>query len=80
MSYFAQYTSTTATHTGCVKQFVTSGQDTVLFPPNVEYDCDLCGNYHTFRLTRKRTVSTPSQRRQFDEYCISQSLERDVNL
>jgi hypothetical protein len=80
MPYFGQYTSTTVTRTGCVKQFVTVRQDTLLFPSNVEYDCDLCGDNHTFRLMRQHTVSTPNQHRQFDEYCINQSLERDVNL
>jgi len=75
-TYYGEY----RTVESCQKLWVSEGQDTLSFPPQVNYVCDLCKTSHNFRLNRTYTIVTPGQSRQFDEYCKRNSLERDVSI
>lgn len=78
--YYAEYQSAVTGTTGCIKTFMSEAREELVFPPQVEYHCDLCSKTHSFRLFRMHMVSTPSQQRQFDTYCTEQKLERDVEV
>lgn len=78
--YFGIYLSSTSGTTGCVKQFVTTPKEDLSFSPQVTYHCNLCGFDHGFRYSRAVVVSTPSAQRQFDQLCINNSWERDVEI
>jgi len=79
-SYHGEYISSVSGQTGCVKTFASLGQESLSFPPQVMYYCDLCSNKHGFRLTRTHQVATPSQERNFDRYCDINSIEQDVEV
>lgn len=65
---------------GCHKLWVSEYQDSLSFPPQVSYQCDLCHTTHNFRLGKTYTITTPSQERQFEEYCKKNSIEQDVSI
>jgi hypothetical protein len=64
----------------CPKVFVTTGQPSLLFPPRVEYTCDLCEKIHDFRFIRAFTVATPRQHKAFQEFCDELGVEQDVDI
>lgn len=81
VKYYGIYSSTTAGTTGCVKQFLSQpidGQSS--FPPQVEYDCDLCDTKHGFRLKTWHMTSTPSQVNSILEYAAKENMESNVKV
>lgn len=78
--YFAHYKSSSTGQSGCIKEFVTPETDHTMFPPQVSYACNLCKISHGFRLARTHIVNTPSMRKQFDTFCVSNHIERDVEV
>ena len=76
--FVAHYAASTVSTTGCVKQISTVPSTESLFPPQINYQCDLCNTTHAFRLVRSLVVTTPNQIRRFNEYCITQQIEQDV--
>lgn len=79
-TYHGFYRASTATITGCVKEFASIGQPSLQFPPQVSYYCDLCKTEHGFRFVRSVSVATPRQQLAFDEYCKSHFIEREVQV
>lgn len=78
--YYGIYHAATTGQTGCVKEFATVAQPTIVFAPQVNYYCDLCTTTHPFRYVRAITVATPSQTRTFETYCTERHIERDVEV
>lgn len=78
--YYGMYHAATTGQTGCVKEFVTVAQETVVFSPQVNYYCDLCATTHPFRYVRSVLVATPGQSRKFATYCHERHIERDVEV
>lgn len=78
--YYGHYRSTTTSQTGCVKEFLTTSQLTMLFPPQVQYLCDLCKVEHGFRFMTGHIVATPSQKKSLVKYCTDRGIEQDVTF
>lgn len=78
--YVGQYHSAVSSLTGCIKEFVSTKTDTMNFPPQVLYFCDLCNTTHPFRFTKSIIVHTPSQQKQLEAFCKSHHIERDVDV
>lgn len=75
-NYYAEY----GTVETCQKTWVSSPQNNIMFPPQVNYLCDKCKKSHNFRLRRTYTSSTPKQNKAFEEYCSRNNLESGVNI
>lgn len=75
-NYYAEY----GTVETCQKTWVSSAQNSIMFPPQVAYTCDKCKKNHNFRLRRTYTASTPSQNKAFAEYCFKNNLEFGVSI
>jgi hypothetical protein len=80
MSYFGHYKSTTTSQNGCIKEFVTVGNTTVLFPPQVQYECTLCKKVHGFRFVKPWLISSEKQKKDFIKYCVDNSIETEVSI
>lgn len=81
MRYYAIYSSTQAGITGCVKQFLTQPVDgNSSFPPQVEYDCDLCSTKHGFRLRTWHMASTKSQDEAILSFAAKENMESNVKV
>lgn len=80
MSFIGFYASSTTSNTGCVKRFVTTEREDLLFPAQVEHLCDLCGSTHNFRLDRVATMATPRQRKSIRAYVTAQAIDLDVQI
>lgn len=76
--YYGEYKSSTSSETGCLKRFVSTETNSLLFPPVVHYSCDLCKSKHSFGFTKAWTVNTPSQQKKFAEYCEQNQIEQGV--
>lgn len=79
-TYYGEYRSSTVSQTGCIKQFVTSPNTHLLFPPQVSYECSLCNKTHGFRLVRTWSVSTEKQIKSFEKYCVDHKMDLDVPI
>lgn len=81
MQYYAIYSSTTTGTTGCVKKFLSQPVDkNASFPPQVEYDCDLCNTKHGFRLRTWHMASTKSQHDSIKSYAAKENMESNVKV
>lgn len=81
MEYFAIYSSTQSGVTGCVKQFLTEPiTGNTAFPPQVEYECDLCNRKHGFRLKSWHMASTKRQKDAILAYATKENLEFNVKV
>lgn len=78
--YYGLYRSSTTSTTGCVKEFITHPKDNMLFPPQVQYKCDLCNVEHGFRFIMGHITATPKQIKSFIEYCVAKGIEQEVEI
>lgn len=78
--HYGEYKSTTTSQTGCLKQFVTSATDSILFPPQVSYPCSLCKKSHGFGLVKTWILYSDSQFKGFEKYCVDHGIETEVKL
>lgn len=78
--YHGHYKSATTSLTGCIKEFVSLPQNDLLFPPQVNYYCDLCKEEHNFRFLSGWQVASPKQFEDIKVYCSERSIERDVAI
>lgn len=74
--YYGHYKSSVVSQTGCVKEFVTTESDSLIFIPQVLTHCDLCNNVHGFRLYTVHMASTPKQKKSFNEFCEAKNLQQ----
>jgi hypothetical protein len=80
VTFVAFYTSSTTSTSGCVKKFVTTERDDLMFPAQVSHRCDMCNTTHSFRLDRVATMATPRQRRSIREYVSEQGIDIDIQI
>lgn len=78
--YYGHYKSSTTSQTGCIQEFVTVPQSTMMFPPQVIYECILCKSSHGFRFTLGHIASTRKQKGEFEAYCTKQGIELGVKV
>ena len=67
-----------AIETNCSKQIMTQKQEKLGFPASIIYNCDLCKKDHSFIFINTFSVSTPSQKKAFEEYCQNLSIEQNI--
>lgn len=78
--YHAIYQSSATSQSGCIKEFATIARSATVFPPQVNYHCDLCQATHGFRLLRTVVVATPRQKKAFAEHCARNRIECGVEV
>lgn len=78
--FYGIYHSSTQGGTGCVAIFVSEGQPTASFFPQLSYDCPLCAYRHGFRLVTVQTVATPNQIQAFEKFCKTKGYVTGVSV
>lgn len=80
-TYYGEYKSSTSSTSGCLKKFMTVGSENIIYPPQLNYTCDLCGTKtHGFGLVRVWSVATKRQLEGFTSYCAFNSIETDIDI
>lgn len=76
--YYGSYHSSTTSTTGCVKKFVSFPQDNILFPPQVNYYCDLCNYEHNFNFNTSWLITSIKQQNDLERYFTDNNIEKNV--
>lgn len=71
--YYGIYITTNES-SGQSKKIASEGRDEVAFPPGIQYDG------LRYRFLTSYAVSTPSQEKQFREYCEENHIETDITI
>jgi hypothetical protein len=79
MDYYGHYRSATVMR-GCVKEFTTTKREDLMFPPQVNYYCDMCKDTHAFRLMNMHMIVNTATAKRFDEFCTKNHIEQDIEV
>lgn len=78
--FVARYFASTASTTGCRKEFIAQGRPQNNYAAAVIYECDLCHTTHSFRLQETYYLTTPKQQKNFENYCDKNQIERYIDI
>lgn len=78
--FAARYFASTATSTGCRKEFIATPRPQNTFSAAVMYSCDLCKTRHSFGLQEVYQLATPKQLTNFESYCDKNGISRYIDI
>ena len=79
--YFAMYSSSQSSSSGCIKQFVIKEQSSMdNIPSSLMRKCDLCNESHSFYLQDSYMATTKSQITNLISYFSLNNIETNVEF